>query len=620
MASIRVTPTPLYADRISPLIYGDFVEFVNDLIPSMWAERVRDRCFAGLRQPRHLDRPEVDWTAPRWTSFVAGRPQFRSHADVLLDPPMATASFELDRDEPFVGEQSARVTVVGGDSDHPSVAGILQEGIAVRQGERLKVEVWARGRGRAGVPLRVQLGTNHGVLFDALGDVTLDGLGESWRKLSGEITAAATSDDASLAIGIDRPGTFWLGKVSLMPVDNQLGWRTDVVEAIRVLKPGIIRFGGSSLIYYQWEQGLGSDRERAPFVNQPWGNLEENDVGLFEFLQFCELVGAEPLVCVNSNSSSLPSILDEIEFCNGPAASRQGAIRAAMGHPEPFQVRYWQIGNEQKGEEYEQTLAAYATAMRRAHPDLVLMASYPSDSILLNLSEQLDYICPHLYHPYSPVMEEGVRDLIRQIRDSAANRQLKLGITEWNHTGGHWGASRTWLLTHFNALNAARMLNLFHRLGDAIRIACRSNMANSSRSGGVQTSGTDLYLTPCYHVMRAYANLAGDTALTYDASADEGLDVSATRSSATGDVTIFVVNDTREEQCRSIDLTELSALSGEALVWTLTGASLDAVNSFARKNNVAPVESRHEHWNASTPYAFPPFSLTVLRFPAAPGE
>src|SRR5262249_6828187 len=148
---------------------------------------------------------------------------------------------------------------------------------------------------------------------------------------------------------------------------------------------------------YQWETGIGPRSRRAPFENKPWGNREDHDVGLHEFLDFCELVEAKPLICLNANSASLEQVMAEIEYCNGPADSPYGRIRAAMGHPEPFNVRYWQIGNEQEGEEYERVLAEYAAAIRAAHPHLVLLGSYPSPHILARLSGHLDYICPHHY-------------------------------------------------------------------------------------------------------------------------------------------------------------------------------------------------------------------------------
>jgi alpha-N-arabinofuranosidase len=522
-------------------------------------------------------------------------------------------SLTLDQYAPFVGRQSALVCVETG-AELPFIAGISQGDIAVRRGERLAFEMYVRGRGLPGRPVQVLLGRNYGVFFKTYGRLEFAGITEAWQKYAGTLVSQVTDDHAELAVGISGPGAFWLDKVSLMPEGNVCGWRADVVAAVRALKPGIIRFGGSSLIFYQWQNGIGPRDRRAPFENRPWGNLEENDVGLHEFLEFCELVAAEPVVCINSNSTTLAQVLDEIEYCNGPANTRFGAARAALGHPQPFNVKYWQIGNEQEGPQYELTLAGYAEAIRRRYPDLILLASYPSDRMLTELSEAIDYVCPHLYDPYSPTMEERVRALIQKIRQQAKNPNLRIGVTEWNHTAGHWGWARSWLLTLYNALNAGRMLNMYQRLGDWVRIANRSNMTNSSCSGVIQTNAAGLYVTPTYHVQKAYANLSGDAALKVYAGAGETLDLSATIARREGIVSLAAVNPSGAAQIRRIELTGLDLTGSQAHVWSLTGPAPDAVNSFEDPERVAPQETTVAWQEDELRYEFPPYSVTIIRF------
>jgi alpha-N-arabinofuranosidase len=508
-----------------------------------------------------------------------------------------------------VGRQSARIVAQAGEGK-PFVAGIAQDGIAVRAGEELTIELYARSDDLAGAAIHVLIGRNYGTFFRAYAAVDLHGVAGEWGKLAGTLTPAVSDTDATLAIGVTRPATLWLDKVSLMPADNRRGWRADVVEAIRALRPGIIRFGGSSLIFYQWQMGIGPRQRRAAFENRPWGNMEENDVGLHEFLEFCEMVAAEPMICLNSNSTTLEHILDEIEYCNGPADSRYGSERAAMGHPLPFNVKYWQIGNEQSGEEYERVMVAYAAAIRQRHPDLVLLASYPSDNILDNLASHVDYICPHFYDAYTPAREDDLRRLIDRIQASPHSAHLKLGITEWNHTASHWGWARSWLLTLYNALNAGRMFHMYQRLGDVVTIANRSNMTNSCCSGILQTNRADIYFTPCYYVQRAYANLCGDRALRVEVAPGDPLDVAATSSSQDGTVALSVVNYAGGPQARRIDV----AGRGLVDVWTLAGPSLDAVNSFVEKERIAPQESRGA-WDGGTfDHTFPAYSVTILRF------
>lgn len=613
--SIRVSSDLLFDDTISPLIYGDFIEFLNDLVPGMWSEKIQDRSFEGILQPNNVWPPEDNWTYPRWETFVSGQPQFQEwpylHED--FETVNAIARFELDPNNPFVGRHSVKINVERG-GGKPFIAGISQDKIAVKQGQKLNVELYLRRDSIETGPVKLVLGRNYGVFFKIYDILEFGNVTEDWQKFTGTLTSRVTDDNASLAIGISHEGTFWLDKVSLMPDDNCFGWRSEVIEAIRAMKPGIIRFGGSSLIFYQWQTGIGPREQRIPFENRPWGNMEENDVGLHEFLQFCELVEAEPLICLNSNSTTLEQVMDEIEYCNGPIDSPYGSIRAEMGHPESFNVKYWQIGNEQSGEEYEKIMVDYARAIHKKYPHLTLLASYPSDNILFNLSDELNYVCPHFYTSYTKAKEDEIRQFINKIQLKAKNKDLKLGITEWNHTGGHWGWARAWLLSLYNALNAGRTLNMYQRLGDMVKIANRSNMTNSCCSGVIQTSRSEIYFTPCYYVQKAYSNFAGNKALKINTREDEILDISATQRQRDGEVILFIVNYRDESQKRSIDLSDLSLSEHLVNIWTLSGPSLDAVNSFQEKTFVAPKESTLEFKGSVFDYEFPLYSVTILRF------
>jgi alpha-N-arabinofuranosidase len=615
--TILVSDAPLYDGLISPLIYGEFIEPLNDLLPGMWAEKVRDRSFEGVAQPAQVYPPGQNWVYPRWQTFTAAGGQFDHWPSQPSELEMlqAEATLTLDAEHPFVGKQSARVNVQSAGTS-PFVAGISQAEIAVQAGQAMHLELYLRAdaaTARAG-QVTVLLGRNYGVFFRPYAQVTLNGLSQDWQCFGGTLTSPVTDEHATLAIGISQPGTFWVDKVSLMPQDALRGWRPDVVQAICALKPGIIRFGGSSLIFYDWRTGVGPREKRAPFMNHPWENMEENDVGLHEFLEFCELVDAQPLICLNSNSATVEQILEEIEYCNGAADTRWGSVRAAMGHPQPFNVHYWQIGNEQSGDEYEQRMVDYAHAIRTRHPDLTLLTSYPSDNILRNLSDEVDYVCPHIYTPYGADVAQEMQSLIDKIRQQARNKKLKIAVTEWNHTGGHWGWARAWLLTQFNALNAARMFNLYQRHGDMVDIANRSNMTNSCNSGILQTRPLDMYVTPTYHLQRAYANFAGDCALQVNTSAGEELDIAATRRTTNGEIALFVVNYTGQAERREVSIKPDRFDKPVRLqVWTLAAPGLDAVNDFVEKERVAPREVELATNGEPFSYDFPPYSVTILR-------
>src|SRR5689334_2101419 len=146
MKTITMMTEPLYAGTISPLIYGEFMELLNDLIPGMRAEKVQDRSFEGVLQPAQVYPPGQNWLYPRWQPFAAARPRFDHWLEQPAELEMvnARATLALDQARPLVGRQSARVDVQAAPGAS-FVAGILQEGIAVAQGQPLNVELYLRG-------------------------------------------------------------------------------------------------------------------------------------------------------------------------------------------------------------------------------------------------------------------------------------------------------------------------------------------------------------------------------------------------------------------------------------------------------------------------------------------
>jgi alpha-N-arabinofuranosidase len=575
-SQIKITRNSVFDGTISPFIYGEFVEFLNDLIPGMWAERILDRSFAGCSQPTSFYRKEKDFPKPAWREMRLLNAAYGSR------PPFDVA-FDLDSSQPFIGSQSARVRV-GGRSGF--LAGIAQDRVGVRSGEQLEVELYMRGEALGG-KVHVFIGRDYGAYADRYGEVVFDGIDGEWRRFKGVLNCSASDPEACFAIVLDGPGTLWIDKVSLMPADNLGGWRSDVVEAVKETKPGIIRFGGSSLIYYDWRTGIGPRERRVPFLNRPWHNTEENDVGLDEFLHFCELVEAQPLICVNSNSSTPQDIANQVEYTNGSADSQYGQLRAENGHPEPYGVRFWQIGNEQRGEPYEKILPEYISAMKRVDPSIELLASYPSENIINALSSDLDFICPHFYVPDTDTYYRETARLRSLIAASPQNPKLKLGITEWNHTSGDWGEGRAWLQTLFNGICVARMFNHFQRNGDFIHIANRSNLVNSCYSGSIQTTATDIYFTPAYFVQKLYSTLSGQVAVKIEADA-EGLDISGTMDKDASRFMVWIVNPRSKGSECELSLDDIGV---PVAVRCLTiSADPTAVNSFEQKENVAPIE------------------------------
>ncbi len=462
------------------MLYGGFIELLDDLVPGMWAEMLDDRSFEGVLPPSA-------WCYYNGVPNVCDRPWEPSE------------TWSLDSTSPFDGERSARLV-----AEEARPASLSQEGLAVRKGTAYRFEGYFRSQGGNLKPTVLLKARHPDGSWIELASRALSNPSTTWAKQSFELVSAGSTDRAVFELSVSGSGTVWADKLSLMPTDNLNGWRRDVVEVVKDARPGVIRWGGSVVDPggYRWKIGIGDRDRRAPFPNRPWGRMDPNDVGIDEFLQFCELVDASPLVCV-SFSDGPQSARDLVSYCNGGADTEWGGKRAANGHPQPYGVRLWQIGNELGDADYVKGCTAICRAIKETDPQSLVLSSYPSPALLADAGGYLDFVCPHHYTPDLKADDTSINDVSRMVREASIN--TRIGITEWNVTGGWWGNDRGKLLTLETALFAAQYLNLLHRRADVVGLACRSNMTNSMASGMIQTSPAGLYLTPSYHVMKLYA-------------------------------------------------------------------------------------------------------------------
>ena len=167
----------------------------------------------------------------------------------------------------------------------------------------------------------------------------------------------------------------WVGEDS--PIPNDDGLRLDVIEAYRQLRASNVRLGGAAGEYYHWQEGIGPRGQRRRSRNVFWGGYDSNHFGTDEFLGWCEAIGAEPILQVNVATGSRREALDWMEYCNASPPSELAAERARNGHPEPYGVKYWQIGNENHilhtPEEYGREVRRFGTYMRQAELDARLI-------------------------------------------------------------------------------------------------------------------------------------------------------------------------------------------------------------------------------------------------------
>jgi alpha-L-arabinofuranosidase len=351
---------------VSPYEYGMFIEPIGNLVArTLWAEMLDDRKFYFPVLPEAKDAP------PPQT--VEGRPgiSYRKWRPVGADDAVT-----MDATSPFVGKQSARVVV---NASEPR--GLQQSGLGVAKGKHYSGYIWFRGDPTAKVQVALVLGGG------PKGEqaVTLPIPAAAWRKAAFSFTPSSDSSAARLEIIGTGSGRFAIGAVSLMPSDNIGGWRADTTAIARSLHSGFWRLpGGNFLSDWDWHLAIGPRDKRPPVFDRAWSAMQPNDIGMDEWMELTRLLGVEPYVTVNAGLGDANSAAEEVEYLNGPATSEWGAKRAANGHPQPYGVKFWNIGNEPYGwwqigktslEYFMMKHNEFAERMRAVDPSIVLIGS-----------------------------------------------------------------------------------------------------------------------------------------------------------------------------------------------------------------------------------------------------
>ena len=590
---LRIRLASAAARAIDAKQSGQFIEMLCRLIPSMIAQQVDDDSFEGEPPYRFSYVQQTD----------------RPHRPWYPDGAVQTAEYALDENDAFNGRRSQRIAIrLAG-----AHAGIAQDGFYTRAGVAYRLHLHVKGT--ADVPVSAVLRDASGILAR----VSLGRAAESWQMREGILKAARDSNAATLALEFEGPGTVWLDRVYLIGSDAVLGiWRPDVVAALKALRPGVIRFGGTSIEGLEWERTVGDWDTRVPFTTY-WGGLEPNFVGLEEFVRLCRLVGAAPLICVRWTGKQPADAAAEIEYMNGAPETHYGRLRARNGHLAPYAVKYWQIGNEIGGQDYEHSVAAFAGAMRAADPAIKLMSSYPRPGVLAAAAGLLDYLCPHHYE--SGDLTEVVRefdDLREQIRQNARGRDVRVAVTEWNTTGGDFGLKRGILQSLGNALDCARYRNLLQRNADLVEMGIRSNLADSFGSGVIVTGAGWLYRSPAYFTDQLYARAAGSFPLPVERHGAlawplEQPDVSAAVSPDRRTLRIYAVNSTAAALRPAMVLADGAVAGGSAFVLSNRGmANTEAMNSPSDRTAVGVERRDTALTGRRVVFTFPPYSVTLL--------
>jgi len=193
-------------------------------------------------------------------------------------------------------------------------------------------------------------------------EIQISPVTSNWQKLEGRLVIPNNLPEDmayKFAVVADKPGQFVIERILLRPADHINGADPDVIRFLRESRLPILRWpGGNFVSGYHWRDGVGPIHTRPTLPNYAWGQQENNFFGTDEFIAFCRAVGCEPMICLNAGSGTVTEAAQWLEYCNGSADTPMGKLRAEYGHPEPYNVKHWEIGNELWGKwQYHWTTA-----------------------------------------------------------------------------------------------------------------------------------------------------------------------------------------------------------------------------------------------------------------------
>ena len=599
--------------EIQPTMYGLFFEDINYAADGgLYAELVKNRSF---EFPQHF---------MGWKTF---------------------GKVSLKDDGPFErNPHYVRLAYAG----HPhKQTGLDNEGffgIGIKKGAEYRFSVWARvAEGETPAKIRVELADTKSMGEQqafATADVTVDS--REWKKYQVILKPEVTNPKAILRIFLASRQTVDLEHISLFPVDtwqgHENGLRKDLAQALVDIKPGVFRFPGGCIVEgtdiasrYDWKKSVGMVENR-PLNENRWqytfphrffpDYYQSYGLGFYEFFQLSEEIGAEPLpvlscglACQFQNpnmdahvplcdlDSYIQDALDLIEFANGAVDTPWGKVRADMGHPAPFNLKFIGIGNEQWGKEYPEHLEPFVKAIRKKYPDIKIVGSSGPNS----KGEQFDYLWPemkrlkadlvdeHFYRPEAWFLSQGAR------YDNYDRKGPKVFAGEY----ACHGKGKKWNHFHASLLEAAFMTGL-ERNADVVHMATYAPLFAHVegwqwRPDMIWFDNLNSVRTVSYYVQQLFATHKGTNVLSLTmnkkpvtgAEGQNGLFASAVCDKNKNEIIVKVANTSDKKQPLSLifnGLKKKEVLSGARCI-KLSSADMDKDNTIENPLAIIPQET-----------------------------
>ena len=610
---------------IQSTMYGIFFEDINYAADGgLYGELVKNRSF---EFPQHL---------MGWQSF---------------------GSVEVKNDGPF--ERCPHYVVLSDPGHNDRRSGLVNEGyfgIGVKQGEEYCFSVWAKVEGQGAgskeqATIRVQLIQENSMEENQqFVEEKLDITSAEWKKYTVKLTSTKTLKTAKLRIFLQGPNSVALEHISLFPVNTyknrENGMRRDLAQALEDLHPGIFRFPGGCIVEgsslderYQWKNSVGPVENR-PLNHNRWeytfdfryfpDYYQSYGLGFFEFFQLSEDIGAEPLPVISCGLSCqfqnpdptkpgvhvalddlgpyIQDALDLVEFANGDVTTKWGKVRADMGHPAPFNLKYLGVGNEQwdydeahggYGPVFTERLKKFSDALRKKYPDLKLIGTtgpnsegWDFDLLQPRMKElKVDLYDEHYYRDEQWFLSHGLR------YDSYDRKGPKVFAGEY----ACHGKGKKW--NHYEAaiLEAAHMTG-FERNADIVHMTTPAPLFAHVdgwqwRPDQIWYDQTQMFKTVSYYVQQLYATNKGTHVLQLTTGkkgvpvagqeGQNGLFASACYDKDAGEVVVKVANTSKQAQPITLNLKNLTGATTAQTI-TLAHKGMDDENSIQRPEFITP--------------------------------
>jgi alpha-N-arabinofuranosidase len=620
--------------KISPYLFGLFFEDINySADGGLYAELIQNRSFEYDPTEQRGWNPLSFWdyVSP---GFSIGRISVETTSPIHANNPhyIVLDIEHVGHEANYIGESGVGVNNFGFD------------GMVVKAGDTYNLTLFVRQLSKNPVSVKACLQSPQGKILAESIFSTSSG---DWKKYVTSLIPAESNDSATLTLLAITEGKIALDVVSLFPEktfkNRPNGMRADLAQVLADMKPGFIRFPGGCLAHgdglgnmYRWKNTIGPIEARKEQRNL-WGYHQTTGLGYYEFFQFCEDIGAKPLPvlpaavsCQNSGGTwriggtgqkilpmnemqdYIQEVLDLIEWANGPATSAWGAKRASAGHPEPFNLQYIGIGNEdQITPGFEEHFTMIYNAVKVRYPEIIVIGTsgpfHSGDDFEKGWKLANALKVPVVDEHYYTQPEWLLSNLNRYDTYNRQGSQVYLG--EY----ASWGNKVR------NAIAEAAYMTALERNGDIVRMASYAPLLAKKNHTQWKTDliffdNTSICLTPNYFVQKMFSVNQGDLYFDNVISKDQRdttLAASCVQDSKTGDIMLKLVNAGKESKTMKIDLTGFKKIFPDATQTIYTGDA-NAENTLENPRNIVPVVTALK-LSKTFDYATPTMSLTVIR-------